>query len=131
MGCVANQVNTGEAQFVDVRGNFIYAACPKAGLKVLAAPSMVRADKRERGEPIAVPPAPRETPENHRVYRPGGQVWSVDFCGEYALVAAGMKGIRIVELWPEIREVSHVEEKRNEKSGRRFDRVIGNGRRAR
>lgn len=94
---------------VAVVDDFIYAACPKAGLKVLAAPSLVRSDEHERDTPISVPPAPPETPEDHRVYRPGGQVWSVDFCGEQALVAAGMKGLRIVELWPEIREVSHVE----------------------
>ena len=94
---------------VAVVDDFIYAACPKAGLKVLAAPSLVRADKHERGTPIAVPLAPQETPKDHRVYRPGGQVWSVDFCGDYAVVAAGMKGLRVVELWPEIREVSHVE----------------------
>ena len=89
--------------------DFVYAACPKAGLKVLAAPSLVRADKHERGAPIVVPPAPKETPKDHRVYRPGGQVWSVNFCDDYAVVAAGMKGLRVVRLWPEIREVSHVE----------------------
>lgn len=94
---------------VAVVDDFIYAACPKTGLKVLAATSLVRSDKHERGGPISVPLAPQDTPQDHRVYRPGGQVWSVDFCGELALVAAGMKGLRIIELWPEIREVSHVE----------------------
>ncbi|NQT16549.1 MAG: hypothetical protein HQ582_27565, partial [Planctomycetes bacterium] len=94
---------------VAVVDDVIYAACPKAGLKVLAASSLVRSDMHERGEPISVPPAPRETPEDHRIYRPGGQVWSVDFCGEYALVAAGMKGLSMVQLWPEIREVARVD----------------------
>ena len=94
---------------VAVVDDFIYAACPEAGLKVLAAPFLVKAQKRKRGQPISVPPPPQQAAKDHRVYRPGGQVWSVDFCGDYALVAAGMKGVRLVELWPHIREVASIE----------------------
>jgi len=94
---------------VAVVDDIVYAACPKTGLRVLSAPGLVRRTERARGNPIAVPPRPQETPKGYRTYRPGGQVWSVDFCGDYALVAAGMAGIRMVELWPEIREVSHLE----------------------
>lgn len=83
---------------VFVVDDFIYAACPKAGLKLLAAPSLVRSDRHERGTPISVPPAPRETPEHHRVYRPGGQVWSVDFCGEHALIIPdGRNGLLVYD----------------------------------
>ena len=93
---------------VAVVDDFVYAACPEAGLKVLAAPTWVQAQKRERGQPISVPPPPQQAAKDHRAYRPGGQIWSVDFCGDYALVAAGMKGARLVELWPEIREVASI-----------------------
>jgi hypothetical protein len=96
---------------VAVVDGYIYAACPRSGLKVLAAPGLVRGTRPDKGAAVPVPPRPRETPGNHRVYRPGGQVWSVGFCGDYAVVAAGMKGLRLVELWPETREVSHVETK--------------------
>ncbi len=94
---------------VAVVDDIIYAACPRAGLKVLSGPGLVRRTQPDRGTPITVPPCPRQTPETYRTYRPGGQVWAVDFCGDRALVAAGMKGLRMVELWPEIREVWHTE----------------------
>jgi hypothetical protein len=94
---------------VAVVDDYIYAACPKAGLRVLSAPSLVHRVERDKAPAEPVPPRPKDTAKDHRVYRPGGQVWSVDFCDDYAVVAAGMKGLRIVRLWPDIREVSHVE----------------------
>ncbi|MAS93791.1 MAG: hypothetical protein CMO55_11420 [Verrucomicrobiales bacterium] len=92
---------------VAVVDDFVYAACPKAGLKVLSAPSLVKRVSRDRGTTIALPPV-KETDERFRAYRPGGQVWGADFCGEYAVVAAGAGGVRVVKLWPEIREISHM-----------------------
>lgn len=94
---------------VAVVDDIVYAACPKAGLKVLSAPSLVKRVSRDRGTPISLPPQKDEkSSELFRVYRPGGQVWGTDFCGEYTVVAAGAAGVRVVTLSPEIREVSHV-----------------------
>lgn len=87
--------------------DIIYAACPKAGLKVLSAPSLVKRVPHDRGTPISLPPRNEAASESFRAYRPGGQVWRAEFCGEYTLVAAGAAGLRVVKLWPEIREVSH------------------------
>jgi hypothetical protein len=94
---------------VAVVDDYIYAACPKAGLRVLSAPSLVHRAERDKAPAEPVPSRPEETAKDHRTYRPGGQVWSVDFCGDYAVVAAGMKGVRVLKIWPEIREVSHIE----------------------
>lgn len=92
---------------VAVVDDIVYAACPKSGLQVLSAPSLVKRVSRDRGTPISLPPQ-KETAESFRAYRPGGQVWGADFCGAYVVVAAGAAGLRVVKLWPEIREVSHV-----------------------
>lgn len=89
--------------------DIIYAACPKAGLKVISAPSLVRRYQPDRGAALEMPVRSREIPQDHRVYRPGGQVWAVDSCGDFTLVAAGMKGLRVVDLWPEVREVATIE----------------------
>ncbi len=94
---------------VAVVDGIIYAARVSEGLHVLAAPELVRRRPRRRGTPVKLPPARPEIPEGCRAYRPGGQVWSVEYCGEYALVAAGMAGLRVVEVWPEFREVFHVQ----------------------
>lgn len=94
---------------VAVVDDIVYAACPKAGLKVLSAPSLVKRVERDRGTPITLPPKEEsETEEPFRTYRPGGQVWGADFSGEYAVVAAGAAGVRVVKIWPEICEVFHV-----------------------
>ncbi|MDX9981913.1 MAG: hypothetical protein RBU25_17970 [Lentisphaeria bacterium] len=89
--------------------DIIYAACPEAGLKVISAPSLVRRYRPDRGAALAFQARSGEVPKDHRVYRPGGQVWAADFCGDYTLVAAGMKGLRVVDLWPEVREVATIE----------------------
>ena len=50
----------------------------------------------------ALPPEDYE-PERWKMYRPEGQVYSVDLCSEnLAAVACGSAGTHIVKLWPEI-----------------------------
>ena len=94
---------------VAVVDDIVYAACPKAGLRVLSAPGLVRRAQAAAHASPPMPPRAKETATDHRAYRPGGQVWSVDFCGDRAVVAAGMAGVRLVELWPAIRELGRLE----------------------
>ncbi|MBT3376477.1 MAG: hypothetical protein HN742_41615 [Lentisphaerae bacterium] len=94
---------------VAVVDDVIYAACPKAGLKVLSAPSLVRHCTPDRGTPTVLPPAPTPVSDKSRIYHPGGQVWSVDFCRDHAVIAAGSAGVRVLELWPQVREIAKLE----------------------
>ena len=87
----------------------VYAACPKKGLVVLDAKGMARYMAPERGETIALSPAKAPRPRNHRLYRPDGQVRAMAFVGDYAVVAAGMAGVRVLKLWPKVEEVSHID----------------------
>ena len=86
----------------------IYAACRKQGLVVLPAPGMAEYCAPERGKAVALPPAPAPQARDHRIYRPGGQIRDIAFLDDYAVIAAGAQGVRIVTLWPEVREVSQI-----------------------
>ena len=91
----------------------IYAACSKmnkrGALVVLDAKGLAKHDTPDRGEAVALTPAPKTQPKDHRLYQPGGQVRSMTFMGDYAIVAAGMEGVRVLKLWPEVEEVSRIE----------------------
>ena len=106
---IAAHYNKGLVGGLAVGDGAVYAACPKKGLVVLDATGMAQIRAPERGEAVALPPVPKEQPTDHRLYQPGGQIRSMTFVGDYAVVAAGMEGVRVLEMWPEVREVSHID----------------------
>ena len=58
---------------------------------------------------------PRPLQDNHprwRQYQPGGQVHAVDFLSDgRAVVACGSEGVQVLELWPEVRNLSKLKTK--------------------
>lgn len=99
---------------VAVVDDYIYLACVDAGLCVVHAPGLAKRPMTEPDTPLTIPPARKAspahspTPGEPRVYRPGGQVWGVGFVGDRAIVAAGMAGLKIVQLWPRIKELGSI-----------------------
>ena len=91
----------------------IYAACPKKGLLVLDARGMASRPAPPKRQPVAIPPAAPARPADHRLYQPGGQIRSIDFVGDaggtpVAIVAAGMQGVHVLRLWPEVQVVARI-----------------------
>ncbi|NLS77981.1 MAG: hypothetical protein GXY76_12040 [Chloroflexi bacterium] len=100
---------------VAVVDDYIYLAGVDAGLRVVEAQGLAQRPSPEPDTPLTVPPVRKASPARPaasgepRVYRPGGQVWGVGFMGDRAIVAAGMAGLRIVQLWPRIEEMGRVQ----------------------
>ena len=99
---------------VAVVDDYIYLACVDAGLHVVNAQGFAKRPTPELDTPLTIPPARKAPPARAtgpgepRRYRPGGQVWGVGFVGDRAVVAAGMAGLKLVELWPRIQEVGSI-----------------------
>ena len=75
--------------------------------KHIAAPPFIKVDK-----PVAPGPRPEKpmTDKRWRSYEPGTQVYGVDFLDDdRAIVACGSGGIHVIEIWPEIKQLSRIE----------------------
>ena len=49
--------------------------------------------------------SPGQAEDGSRVYQCSGQVYAAAFIGDVCIIAAGMSGIRTVQLWPDIKEL--------------------------
>ncbi|MBI4977147.1 MAG: hypothetical protein HZC28_06665 [Spirochaetes bacterium] len=104
---VINHYNPGMVVGITAVKDYVLMACGKSGFHIAKVAGALPCE-RESEKPIQIP-AYRAMPEkDHRVYRPGGQVRNVAFLDGYALVAAGMSGLKVVKLWPEIEEVTTI-----------------------
>jgi len=84
----------------------LYVAGAWTDLHVMAAVGMAETPEREPDQGSVNPGSRRaQSDPRFRVYRPEGQVWSVAFFGDTALVAAGAAGLHAVELWPEVKRL--------------------------
>jgi len=85
----------------------IYVAGGETDLHVVAAPGIARPVIRQSAESVTIPPTETVKQEQRfRRYRSVGQVHSVAFHDNLAVIACGSDGVHLVELWPEIKLVS-------------------------
>lgn len=86
--------------------DYIYVAGGRTDLYVVSAEGIAKRGDRTPDVPVKIPPEESNDNKNCRIYKPNGQIYAVDFIGDTAFVAAGMKGLRTVQLWPEIKELA-------------------------
>jgi hypothetical protein len=95
-----------------VSDDCVYLAGGYSDLHLVAAPGMAKSPvvEADRAPTIGSRPAVSADRDEWRIFRPGSQVHGIDFLGDdRAVVACGSGGIRLVELWPKIAEVSQHE----------------------
>lgn len=81
----------------------LYVAGAWTDLHVVDASGLARPPESEPDRGPTIPPKrPAQADPRFRVYRPEGQVYSLAFADDTALVAAGAAGLHAVALWPEI-----------------------------
>ncbi|MDB4459301.1 hypothetical protein N9059_01895, partial [bacterium] len=78
-------------------------------LHIVDATGIADLAKNNTGTPVQPTPKPTtvsETPGRYRTYLPDGQVHSVAFIGDTAVIACGDDGIHVLQLWPEFKILS-------------------------
>ena len=104
-------LDTGESLPAPVGGialarDSLYVASPRTDLHVLDATGLARAPDVEPDQGTVIAAGQRASDNmSFRIYQPGGQVHSVAFSGDTALVAAGGAGMHAVRLWPDIQRL--------------------------
>jgi hypothetical protein len=88
-----------------VAADHIYVAGVYSDVHIVAAPGLASPPDPEPDQAPAIPPYAPQPHPGFRIYRPDGQVYGVAFHNDTAIVAAGMAGLHVVELWPRLRKI--------------------------